>query len=138
MTIPIPKQPWLWVRFRITTILLVIAILAILLTWRRDHQQMASELMRLRYPGPHYEAAQATDSGVRDYFRLFMMPGVLHCAGGPGPDNADWTTALVDWSNRARRPIASWRERRPRAAPPRARGRSVRIPSTPPIPALAP
>jgi hypothetical protein len=60
LTIPIPKQPWLWVRFRITTILLLIAILAILLTWRRDHQQLAAEIYRMRNPGPHYEAAQAT------------------------------------------------------------------------------
>jgi len=60
LTIPIPKRPWLWVRFRITTILLLIAILAILLTWRRDHQQLAVEIYRMRNPGPHYEAAQAT------------------------------------------------------------------------------
>ena len=25
------------------------------------------------------------------------MPGVLHCAGGPGPDRADWTTVLENW-----------------------------------------
>ncbi len=45
----------------------------------------------------YYEAAEAIDAGLRNHFRLFMMPGVLHCAGGPGPDNVDWITPLVDW-----------------------------------------
>ena len=45
----------------------------------------------------YYEQVQARDASVRDYFRLFMMPGVLHCAGGPGPDTADTTEAIVNW-----------------------------------------
>jgi feruloyl esterase len=32
-----------------------------------------------------------------DFYRLFMMPGVLHCGGGSGPDNADFLGALVKW-----------------------------------------
>jgi hypothetical protein len=59
-TIRVPKQPWKWIRFRITTILLLIAIVAMALAWRRDHQQLASELYRLQNPGPHWEPAQAT------------------------------------------------------------------------------
>jgi tannase/feruloyl esterase len=45
----------------------------------------------------YYEQVQARDGKSGDYFRLFMMPGVLHCGGGTGPDNADWTAAIVDW-----------------------------------------
>ena len=26
-----------------------------------------------------------------------MMPGVLHCAGGPGPADVAWLRAIVDW-----------------------------------------
>ena len=26
-----------------------------------------------------------------------MMPGVFHCAGGPGPDRVDWVSAIEDW-----------------------------------------
>jgi tannase/feruloyl esterase len=26
-----------------------------------------------------------------------MMPGVLHCAGGPGPSDAPWLRTMVDW-----------------------------------------
>ncbi len=35
-----------------------------------------------------------------DFFRLFMMPGVFHCAGGIGPDMLDTITPLVDWVER--------------------------------------
>ena len=40
------------------------------------------------------------DPKVRDYFRFFLLPGVMHCAGGPGPDRADWDSAIVDWVER--------------------------------------
>jgi hypothetical protein len=59
LTIPIPKQPWRWIRFRIGTVLLLVAILAMALSWRQDHQKLAAEIHRLRTPYPHYEAAQA-------------------------------------------------------------------------------
>ena len=26
-----------------------------------------------------------------------MVPGMLHCAGGPGCSSANWLTALMDW-----------------------------------------
>ena len=39
----------------------------------------------------------ARDVNARDYFRTFMMPGVLHCAGGNGPDSVDWPSVIADW-----------------------------------------
>ena len=33
------------------------------------------------------------------------MPGVLHCAGGPGPDAVDWAAAIDNWVEKGRRPI---------------------------------
>jgi feruloyl esterase len=48
----------------------------------------------------YYEKVAARDSEVSDYFRLFLMPGVLHCAGGPGPDQVDWLGAIDDWVER--------------------------------------
>jgi len=60
LTIRIPKQPWRWIRFRIVTILLLIVILAMGLAWYRDHARLTSEIDRLTYPGPHWEASQAT------------------------------------------------------------------------------
>ena len=32
-----------------------------------------------------------------DYFRLFMVPGMVHCAGGPGPWQADYVSPIVAW-----------------------------------------
>jgi feruloyl esterase len=29
--------------------------------------------------------------------RLFMIPGMAHCAGGLGPDQYDAVTAVIDW-----------------------------------------
>jgi hypothetical protein len=59
LTIPIPKQPWRWIHFRISTILLLTTIAAVALAWRRDHRRMAAERHRLQYPYPHYQAEQA-------------------------------------------------------------------------------
>jgi hypothetical protein len=32
-----------------------------------------------------------------DFFRLFLLPGVLHCSGGDGPDRVDWIGAMERW-----------------------------------------
>ncbi len=45
----------------------------------------------------YYEKVQTGDPRLRDYVRLFMMPGVLHCAGGPGPDFVDWFSPIAEW-----------------------------------------
>jgi feruloyl esterase len=37
------------------------------------------------------------DRTARDDVRLFMLPGVLHCMGGPGPDRIDVLGALDAW-----------------------------------------
>jgi len=34
---------------------------------------------------------------IQDFFRLFMVPGMGHCRGGPGPDTFDALTALEQW-----------------------------------------
>jgi feruloyl esterase len=55
----------------------------------------------------------ARDSEARDYCRLFLVPGCLHCGGGPGAADVDWLTALVDWVEKAQAPdrlIASKKE----------------------------
>ena len=32
-----------------------------------------------------------------DWLRLFMVPGMAHCGGGPGPNQFDWLAALERW-----------------------------------------
>lgn len=56
-------------------------------------------------PGPapentinYYEAVDDELAGNEDdWMRLFLMPGVGHCAGGVGPDRADFLGAMEAW-----------------------------------------
>jgi feruloyl esterase len=56
-------------------------------------------------PGPapentvtYYEAVNKTLGGKQDdWMRLFLMPGVGHCRGGVGPDQADFLGAIERW-----------------------------------------
>ena len=56
-------------------------------------------------PGPapentinYYDAVNRTmKGGQQDWMRLFLMPGVGHCGGGVGPDQADFLGALERW-----------------------------------------
>jgi feruloyl esterase len=43
------------------------------------------------------EVLAAAGDEVRDYFRLFLIPGMFHCRGGIGPDRFDAMRHLVDW-----------------------------------------
>lgn len=48
----------------------------------------------------YYEAVAKKMGGyprTRDFFRLFMAPGMGHCSGGPGPNQIDALTALEQW-----------------------------------------
>lgn len=51
----------------------------------------------------HYEAVEKTDPALRDYMRLFMLPGVLH-GGGKGPDQANWVRLIRDWVEKGEAP----------------------------------
>lgn len=52
----------------------------------------------------YYDQLQKGDSTAREYARLYLLPGVVHCAGGPGPDNVAWVTAIADWVERNEAP----------------------------------
>ena len=39
-------------------------------------------------------------ASTRDFYRLFMVPGMAHCSGGPGPDRFDALSALENWVER--------------------------------------
>jgi feruloyl esterase len=48
----------------------------------------------------YYERASTVMGGrkkIHDSMRLFMAPGMGHCAGGPGPNSFDSLTALENW-----------------------------------------
>ena len=52
----------------------------------------------------YYEQLAAVDPEARDYSRLYMLPGVFHCGGGPGPDQVDWIEAIRAWVEDGRAP----------------------------------
>jgi Tannase and feruloyl esterase len=57
---------------------------------------------------------------TQSYARLFMVPGMFHCSGGPGPNVFDALTPLVTWVREGRGPtqslpLSSSTTRRPRS-----------------------
>jgi feruloyl esterase len=54
----------------------------------------------------YYEAVAEAAGRTRidDFFRLFLIPGVHHCGGGPGPVEFDALTALEGWVEQGRAP----------------------------------
>ncbi len=52
----------------------------------------------------HYEEAMKKDKDLQSYIRLFLIPGVLHCGGGTGPDNVDWVKQIQDWAENDKAP----------------------------------
>lgn len=52
----------------------------------------------------HYEGLLKDDKDALSYARLFLLPGVLHCGGGPGCDNVDWVSRIIDWVEKSTAP----------------------------------
>jgi feruloyl esterase len=52
----------------------------------------------------YYREVQAKDGQAADYCRLFLVPGCLHCGGGPGASEVDWLSVIVDWVEQGRAP----------------------------------
>ena len=43
-------------------------------------------------------------AGLQESIRLFMVPGMFHCGGGPGPNTFDMLTALEGWVEEGKAP----------------------------------
>jgi feruloyl esterase len=55
----------------------------------------------------YYEAVERQMGGeanTQDFFRLFMVPDMDHCLGGPGADTIDYLSALEAWVERGEAP----------------------------------
>jgi hypothetical protein len=55
----------------------------------------------------YYEAVEKLMGGraaTQDFFRLFLVPGVHHCAGGPGFTEFDALTLLETWTEKGQAP----------------------------------
>ena len=47
----------------------------------------------------YVDEVYAKDATAKNDVRLFMLPGVLHCQGGPGPDRVDTLDILDKWAH---------------------------------------
>jgi feruloyl esterase len=45
----------------------------------------------------YYEDVRRTMGATDDFYRLYLVPGMLHCGGGPGPGTVDWLKVLDGW-----------------------------------------
>lgn len=45
-----------------------------------------------------------TREQTQSFFRLFLIPGMNHCSGGPGADTVDWISAIENWVERDQAP----------------------------------
>lgn len=57
----------------------------------------------------YYETAARTMGGyeaTREFFRLYMVPGMAHCRRGPGADGLDVITAIENWVEKGQAPDA--------------------------------
>lgn len=52
----------------------------------------------------YYEEVLEGDPDAADYARLFLLPGVLHCTGGPGPDRVEWLELIRRWVEEGQAP----------------------------------
>ena len=63
--------------------------------------QILQPMMGVRY----YESVvDKHGRNTTDFVRLFMAPGMTHCAGGVGPDRNDAVTAVIDWVEKGKAP----------------------------------
>src|SRR5262245_27676690 len=55
----------------------------------------------------YYKSVQAKMGGTQsDFIRLFMVPGMGHCQGGPGPDQVNYMSALERWREAGEAPAS--------------------------------
>jgi feruloyl esterase len=57
----------------------------------------------------YYQSLAATNGGaekVSEWSRIFLVPGMAHCGGGPALDRFDMLTALVNWVEKDAAPDA--------------------------------
>jgi hypothetical protein len=54
----------------------------------------------------YYETVgkQMGNTSVRDFYRVFMVPGMFHCNGGPGCNTVDWLATVMAWVEKGAAP----------------------------------
>jgi hypothetical protein len=52
----------------------------------------------------YYQSVQAKMGPTADFYRLFMVPGMLHCGGGPGANMLATLPAITQWVEQGKAP----------------------------------
>ena len=52
----------------------------------------------------YYQSVNGKMGDVSGFYRLFMVPGMFHCSGGPGPNTFDTVSALEQWVEHGKAP----------------------------------
>jgi feruloyl esterase len=53
----------------------------------------------------YYEDVKKTMGDPSDFYRMYLVPGMLHCGGGVGPGNVDWLADLDGWVTAGKAPV---------------------------------
>jgi feruloyl esterase len=74
----------------------------------------ADESLQPSHTLAYWQALLTRNGGARDvsrFARLFMLPGVMHCGGGPGAGDVDYLAALEQWVEKDQAPdmLVAWR-----------------------------
>jgi feruloyl esterase len=65
----------------------------------------ADPALNARMGVEYYESVlKQMGPNTTDFFRLFLVPGMFHCGGGPGPNQFDSFGALRDWVEKGTKP----------------------------------
>jgi hypothetical protein len=54
----------------------------------------------------YYEDVSKTMGDTSGFYRLYLVPGMLHCGGGASPTNVDWLGQLDAWVSEKKPPAA--------------------------------
>jgi len=65
----------------------------------------------------YYEDVRKTMGDTSDFYRMYLIPGMLHCGGGVGPSNVDWVAELDGWVTQNKAPAAITATAAPNQAP---------------------
>jgi hypothetical protein len=52
----------------------------------------------------HDQVNQQSHKPANDFYRLFLVPGMFHCSGGPGPTDFDAISPLIEWVEKGLKP----------------------------------
>jgi len=58
------------------------------------------------YSLEYRERLVAAMRNVEDFYRLYMVPGMLHCGGGDAPTSVNWQGAIEAWVEHGEAPGA--------------------------------